>query len=225
MSLPAWKEKDKRQNECESERNLSASRASQQPTASTSREFHDRSNLRYAQPRRVHENAPVKSHSVRNDDERQPLSPLLIGLCRFPSVIDVSEIALRAIRLSFIKEKVMRKPLLAAALLATATAMPLAAQAQQRIIVEEGVTTGLAPGVGIIAEDERPRFRQYIVQERIPSYSVEIPVRVGTVLPESGVTYYDVPQQYGATNYRYTVVNDRPILVEPRTRRVMQVID
>lgn len=120
----------------------------------------------------------------------------------------------------------MRNPLLAAALLATATAMPLAAQAQQRIIVEEGVTTGLTgPGVGIIAEDERPRFRQYIVEERVPSYTVETPVRVGTVLPESGVTYYDVPQQYGATTYRYTVVNERPVLVEPRTRRVMQVID
>ena len=120
----------------------------------------------------------------------------------------------------------MRTSLLASALLATATAMPLAAHAQQRIIVEEGVTTGLSgPGVGIIAEDERPRFRQYIVQERVPSYTVEAPVRVGTVLPESGVTYYDVPQQYGATTYRYTVVNDRPVLVEPRTRRVMQVID
>ncbi len=57
------------------------------------------------------------------------------------------------------------------------------------------------------------------------SYAIESPVRVGTILPESGVTYYDVPQQYGATSYRYTVVNDRPILVEPRTRRVMQVID
>lgn len=118
----------------------------------------------------------------------------------------------------------MRTPILAAALLTAATAMPLAAQAQQRIIVEEGVTTGLASG-GIITEDERPRFRQYIVEERVPSYSVETPVRVGTVLPESGVTYYDVPQRYGATSYRYTVVNDRPILVEPRTRRVMQVID
>ncbi|EGP08623.1 DUF1236 domain-containing protein [Afipia clevelandensis] len=120
----------------------------------------------------------------------------------------------------------MRNPLLAAALLATATAMPLAAQAQQRIIVEESVTTGLAgPGIGIIAEDERPRFRQYIVEERVPSYTIDAPVRVGTVLPENGVTYYDVPQQYGATSYRYTVVNDRPILVEPRTRRIMQVID
>lgn len=120
----------------------------------------------------------------------------------------------------------MRNPILAVALLASAAAMPFAAQAQQRIIVEEGVTTGLSgPGVGIINEDERPRFRQYIVEERVPSYSVDTPVRVGTVLPEAGVTYYDVPQQFGATTYRYTVVNDRPLLVEPRTRRVMQVIE
>lgn len=121
----------------------------------------------------------------------------------------------------------MRHPVLAAAaLLASATAMPLAAHAQQRVIVEEGVTTGLAaPGGGIITDDERPHFRQYIVEERVPSYTVETPVRVGTVLPESGVTYYDVPQRYGATSYRYTVVNDQPILVEPRSRRVMQVIE
>ena len=37
----------------------------------------------------------------------------------------------------------MRNPLLAAALLATATAMPLAVHAQQRIIVEEGGRTGM----------------------------------------------------------------------------------
>lgn len=124
-----------------------------------------------------------------------------------------------------LQEIAMRNPILAA-LVAASTAMPLAAQAQQRIIVEEGVTTGLSgPGIGIINDDERPRFRRYIVEERVPSYSVETPVQVGTVLPEAGVTYYDVPQQFGATSYRYTVVNDRPLLVEPRTRRVMQVID
>ena len=120
----------------------------------------------------------------------------------------------------------MRKSILALAILAGTAAMPLTASAQQRVIVEEGVTTGLGgPPVGIIGDVERPRFRQYIVEKRVPSYSVGGPVAVGTVLPEAGVTYYDVPQQFGATNYRYTVVNDRPILVEPRTRRVMQVIE
>jgi hypothetical protein len=46
------------------------------------------------------------------------------------------------------------------------------------------------------------------------------------VLPESGVTYYDVPAEYHAKpGYRYTYVNDRPVLVEPRTRRIVEIID
>ena len=48
---------------------------------------------------------------------------------------------------------------------------------------------------------------------------------MGGVLPEVGVTYYDVPQTFGAMPYRYTVVNGRTILVEPRTRRIVQVVE
>ena len=48
---------------------------------------------------------------------------------------------------------------------------------------------------------------------------------VGGVLPEAGVTYYDVPQTFGVTPYRYTVVNGQTILVEPRTRRIVQVVE
>jgi len=109
----------------------------------------------------------------------------------------------------------------------TAAAMPIGAQAQQRVIIEDGATTGLAAplGGGIITETQRPRFRQYIVQENIPSYTIDQPIAVGTVLPDAGVSYYDVPQQFGATTYRYTIVNDHSILVDPRTRRIMQVID
>lgn len=121
----------------------------------------------------------------------------------------------------------MRNSILAAAVIAAA-AVPLGAQAQQRIIVEDGVTTGLAGapvGGGFIAEEQRPRFRQYIIEEQVPSYMVDAPIAVGTVLPDAGVTYYDVPQRFGATTYRYTVVNDHSILVDPRTRRVMQVIE
>ncbi|RXT16747.1 hypothetical protein B5U98_27495 [Bosea sp. Tri-39] len=50
-------------------------------------------------------------------------------------------------------------------------------------------------------------------------------VRVGAVLPESGVTYREVPAEYGVKEYRYTVVNNRTVLVEPRTRRIVQVIE
>ena len=49
--------------------------------------------------------------------------------------------------------------------------------------------------------------------------------RVVFGMVEEGVTYYDVPQRYGETPYRYTVINEQPVLVNPRTRRIMQVID
>ena len=35
-----------------------------------------------------------------------------------------------------------------------------------------------------------------------------------SVLPDAGVTYYDVPQRFGATPYRYTVINGATVLVE-----------
>jgi hypothetical protein len=49
--------------------------------------------------------------------------------------------------------------------------------------------------------------------------------RVGAVLPSSGVTYYEVPAEYGVRDYRYTVVNDRTVLVDPRTHRVIQIVE
>ena len=122
----------------------------------------------------------------------------------------------------------MQKPrtMIALAVLASALGAPLAAQAQTTIIEERG-TVGAAPPSAeyFIGETERPAFREYVVRERVPSYAVGVPVARGSVLPESGVTYYDVPQQYGATTYRYTVVNDRTVLVDPRSRRIMQVLD
>jgi Protein of unknown function (DUF1236) len=46
------------------------------------------------------------------------------------------------------------------------------------------------------------------------------------VLPEAGVTYYDVPPEYAtARDYRYTVVNNRTVLVDPRTHRIVEVIE
>jgi len=116
----------------------------------------------------------------------------------------------------------MRKSILVLAVIAGA-AIPMTASAQQRIIVEEGVTTGLSGGYVGIADDLQPRFREYVVEENVPNYTVPDRVVVGAVLPET-VTYYDVPQQYGANRYRYTRVNDRYVLVEPRTRRIIQVV-
>ena len=47
---------------------------------------------------------------------------------------------------------------------------------------------------------------------------------MGATLPNEGIGYYDVPREYGETTYRYTVTNNRTVLVDPQSRRVMQVI-
>ncbi|MBU6459156.1 MAG: DUF1236 domain-containing protein [Bradyrhizobium sp.] len=119
----------------------------------------------------------------------------------------------------------MRNKLLAVVAIAGAISAPIAAKAQSQ------VTTGLARSApvavdadGGIAANQRPAFQQYVIREHVPEFTVPERVEVGTVLPETGVTFYDVPQTFGITPYRYSVVNGRTILVEPRARRVVQVI-
>jgi hypothetical protein len=122
----------------------------------------------------------------------------------------------------------MRNKLLAIAAIAGTVSAPIAAKAQS-----DGLTVGVARGGPTVVEDDaagitadqRPAFRQYILREHVPEYTVPDRVAVGAILPETGVTYYDVPQTYAVTPYRYTVVNGRTILVEPRSRRIVQVVD
>ncbi len=124
-------------------------------------------------------------------------------------------------------------------------ALPIAAQAEGTIRgAEEGAAVGgnaagplgaivggavgAATGTvgGILGVDDRPRFREYVVRERRPSYAYQGDLRTGVVLPEAGVTYYDVPAEYHAPpGYRYTVVNQRPVLIEARTRRIVEIYE
>jgi hypothetical protein len=48
---------------------------------------------------------------------------------------------------------------------------------------------------------------------------------VGSELPGEGVTYYEVPSEYGVRDYRYTVVNNQTVLVDPRTHRIVEIIN
>ena len=105
--------------------------------------------------------------------------------------------------------------LLTVTALASVLALPVAAYAQG------GAATGAATGavggavvggpvgavvgagvgavVGGIADDARPRFRTYVTQQKVPSYRYTKELSVGADLPSSGVTYYDVPKEYGVT--------------------------
>ena len=138
----------------------------------------------------------------------------------------------------------MKTKILGSMMLLGALALPFAAQAQGTVRgAQEGArqgerdagpigavvggAIGAATGTvgGILGVEDRPRFRTYVVNERHPSYRYDREFRVGAELPEAGVTYYDVPADYHVTGYRYTYVNEHPVLVDPRTRQIVQIID
>lgn len=135
----------------------------------------------------------------------------------------------------------MQHKIMTAGVLMTALMVPVAANAQSGVAA--GATTGAVGGAivggpigavvggiggaafGGIAEVAQPRFHTYVVEQHVPSYTYQQPVVVGTVLPSTGVTYYEVPAEYAVPQYRYTVVNNRAVLVDPSTYRVVQVIE
>ena len=81
-----------------------------------------------------------------------------------------------------------------------------------------GGTVGAAVGLGL----EIPNAVITSIQgERVPSVTVRERVVVGEPLPAS-VELRPVPQY---NEYRYAVVNDRRVIVEPRTRKIIKIID
>ena len=79
-----------------------------------------------------------------------------------------------------------------------------------------GGTVGAAVGLGLEIPNavitSIPRDRSVVVREELV---------VGEPLPPT-VELRTVPQH---TEYRYAVVNDRRVIVEPRTRRVIRILD
>ena len=91
-----------------------------------------------------------------------------------------------------------------------------AAFAQSTVIVSE------PPPPGAVVVREMPaQGRTYVMQQSVPSVSYQGDVLVGRVLPQD----VDVHVVDGYNDYAYTVVNERRVVVDPGTRRVIQVLD
>jgi hypothetical protein len=93
-----------------------------------------------------------------------------------------------------------------------------------------GVVGGAAGAVvggvaGLLGVDQRPRFHEFALREHHDSYAYDRRVDVGAVLPEDGVTFYAVPPEYDVPVYKYAIVNGQTVLVDPRTHRIMQIVD
>jgi len=78
----------------------------------------------------------------------------------------------------------------------------------------------------VIAPEQRTVIRDYVVKEKIRPHKLQSRVTVGATLP-ADVELAPVPQAWGPTfsSYRYVYTGDDVILVDPSSRRVVQVID
>lgn len=81
-----------------------------------------------------------------------------------------------------------------------------------------GGTVGAAVGS---AGEPPPAVRTYVMRERVPSVAVREEVVVGQPLPRT-VQVRAIPKH---KEYSYAVVNNKRVIVEPRTRKVIQIYE
>jgi hypothetical protein len=77
-----------------------------------------------------------------------------------------------------------------------------------------------------IGPQERTRIKEYVVKEKVSPITVKERVTVGAVLP-ADVELRTVPSDWGpsVTKYRYVYHDNHVVLVEPSSRRIVQIID
>ncbi len=95
-------------------------------------------------------------------------------------------------------------------------------------LISAGAALMLLAGAGavaaqdvIITPEQDTVVRTYVKKQ--PLASVKLPgveLNVGTALPET-VELYEVPD----VKYRYVVVDNRTVLVDPSTRKIIKVYD
>jgi hypothetical protein len=96
-------------------------------------------------------------------------------------------------------------------------------------LAQTTIQTAPAPGASAtvtLAPEQRTRIKQYVVQHKVKPVTVKERISVGATLP-ADVELVAVPGDWGPdlARYRYVYSDDRVVLVEPSSRRVMQVID
>jgi len=88
-------------------------------------------------------------------------------------------------------------------------------------------TTGVAPAATVVVEPaQRTKIKQYVVEKKVQPIRLKERVTVGAALP-ADVELQTVPTDWGPqlSSYRYVYSGDDVVLVEPSSRRVVQIID
>jgi len=110
------------------------------------------------------------------------------------------------------------KALLLAAVAAVSLVGPVAAQST--------TTTTTTQRTTVIEPAQRTAIREYVVRERPRAVTAPsgFTVSVGATLPPA-IELQAFPDTVGVRQYRYTVIGDHTVLVEPGSRRIVEVLE
>ncbi|MBZ9743540.1 MULTISPECIES: DUF1236 domain-containing protein [unclassified Mesorhizobium] len=87
------------------------------------------------------------------------------------------------------------------------------------VLLLSGVGAAAAEDI-VIQPEQETVIKEYVHKQ--PLASVKVPgveLNVGTALPDT-VELHEVPN----VKYRYTVVDDRTVIVDPSTRKIIKII-
>jgi hypothetical protein len=78
----------------------------------------------------------------------------------------------------------------------------------------------------VVSPEQRTTIKEYVVKEKIRPHRMQSRVTVGATLP-ADVELAPVPETWGPSfrSYRYVYTGDDVVLVDPSSRRVIDVID
>ena len=97
----------------------------------------------------------------------------------------------------------------------------------KRIILAAAVlVAAAAPAAAQYAVIE-PELRAYVVREAPAiayDYAYDGDIEVGAILPDE-VEIFDIDEPELDTDYAYTVVSERRVIVEPDTRRIVHIVE
>lgn len=77
-----------------------------------------------------------------------------------------------------------------------------------------------------IGQPEQTKIKEYVVKEKVKPTMIKEKVTVGATLP-ADVELHAAPADWGptVTKYRYVYTDNHVLLVEPSSRRVVQIIE
>jgi hypothetical protein len=76
----------------------------------------------------------------------------------------------------------------------------------------------------VVSPEERTQIRQYVVKQKVSPVPSSVRLDVGTVVPDT-VELHTIEGVPSATRYRYVSVGGRTALIDPGTRKVVDIID